>query len=247
MNARLARPLLIVVVLLGVTLAAGVGSGAIATPDTASVAPATVTAAAGVVRPALLGSAPMATPTPAPIPRMPAEPSPEPERADAPVVDATPELNPGPLPSFEGPIRLRIPALGIDTGIQWVGRDGEGRMATPSGYSEVGWYMEGTKPGMPGSAVIAGHLDSPNGPAVFYRLGELQPGDEIVVTTHGEVELRFVVERLERYPADAAPLERIFGPAAEARLNLITCDGAFDRGARMYLDRLVVFTKLARG
>jgi sortase A len=114
-------------------------------------------------------------------------------------------------------------------------------MGVPSNYIDVAWYELGTRPGMPGNAVIAGHLDSTTGPAVFYQLERLRPGDDIYVTTHSGEEIRFVVEGTEAYHVNDAPLERIFGPSQTPRLNLITCDGTFDWSRREYDQRLVVF------
>jgi sortase (surface protein transpeptidase) len=148
-------------------------------------------------------------------------------------------------PVGAAPIRLRIPALDIDSTVEWVGIDDEGRMDVPGNYDDVAWYEDGPRPGMPGNAVIAGHLDSTTGPAVFYRLDTLQPGDEVFVATHAGNELRFVVVGKEAFDANAAPLERIFGPGFAPHLNLITCEGAFSRSSGQYDQRLVVFTVLA--
>jgi hypothetical protein len=90
---------------------------------------------------------------------------------------------------------------------------------------------------------MAGHLDSKTGPAVFYRLEDLVPGDEIFTMTADGQELRFIVLSSETYDVADAPLERIFGDADRPHLNLITCDGAFDRSIRQYDKRLVVFTE----
>jgi LPXTG-site transpeptidase (sortase) family protein len=142
------------------------------------------------------------------------------------------------------PVGLRIPTLGIDTTVQWVGVDAEGRMGVPSNYTDVAWYERGPTPGTPGNAVIAGHLDSKTGPAVFYRLEDLKPGDEIFVTAANGQEYRFIVTASEVYVADDAPVDRIFGTAVTPHLNLITCDGAFDRAIRQYDKRLVVYSEL---
>lgn len=162
---------------------------------------------------------------------------------ERPVVLPTPRA----IDRTPAPIRLRVPKIGIDTTVQWVGEDAEGQMMVPSNYGDVAWYELGPPPGTPGNAVVAGHLDSTTGPAVFFRLRELQPGDEIFIGNEAGQELRFVVADSELYDADNAPLDRIFGPAIKPRLNLVTCDGAFDQSARQYDKRLVVFTELAEG
>jgi sortase (surface protein transpeptidase) len=169
--------------------------------------------------------------------------------ATAPPASPTPLSLPTPRPieQVAAPVRLRIPAIGVDASIEPVGNDAAGQMGVPSSYSNVAWYEPGVSPGTPGNAVIAGHLDSTTGPAVFYRLDTLQPGDEILVTTGDGRELRFAVTESATYPAAAAPLDDIFGDAITPRLNLITCEGVFDRASRQYDQRLVVYTRMVAG
>lgn len=163
----------------------------------------------------------------------------------------TTEPTPVPLATFaperqvEAPLRLEIPSIGIDTTIEWVGLDADGNMAVPSTYQTVGWYENGPRPGMRGKAVIAGHLDSKTGPAVFYRLDQLAVGDDIVVVTHAGEELHFAVDGVETFDAGSAPSYDIFGPATSAELNLVTCEGSFDQSAHAYNQRLVVYSTLA--
>lgn len=161
-----------------------------------------------------------------------------------PVETATPTLEPKPLPNHEAPLHLRIPSIGVDAVVQWVGLDDQGRMGVPTNYSDVAWYQPGAKPGNIGNAVIDGHLDSVHGPAVFYRLSDLQPGAEIFVVTSDGTELRFVVDEIATYMTDNVPLTRVFGPAVGSHLNLITCGGLFDWGTRSYDERLVVYATL---
>lgn len=166
-------------------------------------------------------------------------------------VTATPELQPAPtvtLPPFQPvplPVRLRIPALTLDAGIVRVGLDADGRMDAPPTYDEAAWYEIGPPPGQIGNAVIAGHLDSKTGPAIFYRLRELDAGDDIWIVLDDGSERRFIVAKTAVYPVDGAPLGQIFGPTAGRHLNLITCDGSFDRVSQQYNERLVIFAMMA--
>src|SRR5215207_5505719 len=90
------------------------------------------------------------------------------------------------------PARLIIPSLEINAPIEAVGQDEEMSMAAPSSVETVAWYNVGPQPGEPGNAVMAGHLDDMRGrPAVFWRLDELQPGDEIIVRFSNKEEFRF--------------------------------------------------------
>jgi LPXTG-site transpeptidase (sortase) family protein len=142
------------------------------------------------------------------------------------------------------PVRLRIPAIEVDTEVEAVGQTTSGAMDVPQNVDNVAWYELGALPGRAGNAVIAGHLDRVGGaPAVFWELDKLQLGDEILVedvtgTTH-----RYQVVNVESYPYDQAPIADIFGFTLESRLNLITCRGRWDRVQQTYANRLVVFAE----
>jgi sortase (surface protein transpeptidase) len=142
-------------------------------------------------------------------------------------------------------VTLVIPRLRITAAVEHVGLADDGSMEAPKRYDTVGWYRLGSRPGERGSAVLAGHLDSKTGPAVFWRLGELRPGDVVLVRSNDGVERRFTVEAQETFRFDAAPVERIFAAADRPRLNLVTCSGVFDRRSQNYDLRLVVFATLA--
>jgi len=161
-------------------------------------------------------------------------------------IEAPPEQMvelPGPE---EVPVRLRIPALGVNALVQHVGITESGAMATPKGFQDAGWYKYGVTPGGSGSAVIAGHVDNGLGLAgVFSRLHELREGDEIFVVRADGSDVRFLVSGKRSYPHDAAPTDIIFNPAGSPRLNLITCEGTWLSDTRTYDQRLVVFTTLA--
>ena len=145
------------------------------------------------------------------------------------------------------PLRLRIPALDIDAPVVAVGQTADGKMAAPTRIADVAWYNAGALPGEPGNAVMAGHLDDSRGrPAVFGRLADLAPGDSVFVDMADGITHHFAVIEVADYPADAAPLTRIFGLDFERDLNLITCDGAWNQDAQRYERRLVVYTRLVR-
>ncbi len=142
------------------------------------------------------------------------------------------------------PTDISIPKIDVHAKIVQVGTTSSGAMDTPERYADVGWWSLGAEPGETGRAVLAGHVDSPWGAAVFIRLDELEPGDEIIVGD-GLSELHYVVRGAAVYRADAAPVEDIFGPSTERELILITCGGWFDRSSASYLHRRVVFAVLA--
>ena len=201
---------------------------------------------------------PTATPSPSPRPTAtpepprPATPTPtataSPTRTPAPT--ATPPPTATPVPPVGLPVRLKIPAIEVDAEVEQVGLTPDEAMDVPRDPHHVAWYNLGPRPGEWGNAVIDGHVDYHGiGPVVFWRLHELQAGDEIIVVGGDGVERRFVVSLVEAYARDEMPLQRIFGPAPGAHLNLITCDqtSAFDRSKREYASDLVVYADAAPG
>jgi hypothetical protein len=160
----------------------------------------------------------------------------------APPPTATP---PAPVASVDGeaadPVRLYVEAIGVDAPIIPLGRDGSGALEVPDATDETGWWTGGPEPGEQGPAVVAGHVDSRRGPAVFYRLAELRPGDVIDVVRADGTQLRFTVQRTERHAKAAFPTDPVYAPTAGAELRLISCGGAFDRSSGHYLDNVIVF------
>lgn len=143
------------------------------------------------------------------------------------------------------PARLTIPAIGVDAAIESVGKKADGTMATPSSFTRVAWYELGSKPGEPGSAVIAGHVNNAlTTPGVFEHLDELHLGDVVVVTDANGKSLRFAVRDIEDYPSDSAPTNVIFSSTSPSQVVLITCIGDWDPKARSYDHRLVVYAGL---
>ncbi len=143
------------------------------------------------------------------------------------------------------PVRLLIPSLTIDAAVQQVGVAISGNLAVPNNYTDVAWYRGGPAPGQIGSAVMDGHTD--NGfalPGVFKYLGEIKKGDSIYVVAHDGSKIAFVVMDIQIYPYQSAPTNLIFKRNDRARLNLITCDGAWIAGQKTYNERLVVFAEL---
>jgi hypothetical protein len=145
------------------------------------------------------------------------------------------------------PVRLVIPAIGVATPLVSLGLEPDGAMQVPGDFGRAGWFAGGPAPGEVGPAVIAGHVDSRTGSAVFYRLRELRPGDPVLVERGDGVRLRFVVEGARSYPKAGFPTAAVFGPVSSAALRLITCAGDFDQARGSYRDNLVVFARLAAG
>jgi sortase (surface protein transpeptidase) len=143
-----------------------------------------------------------------------------------------------------GPSTLSIPRIGVTAPIVGVGRTANGAMQTPD-PGQVGWYRHGPKPGDPGPAVLVGHVDTRTRPDVFYRLGQLRPGDEILVGRPDGTTTRFLVGRLERHPKTELPTSRIWTKAKRPLLRLITCAGSFDHATGHYRDNLILYASPA--
>ncbi|MFI8576155.1 class F sortase [Rossellomorea aquimaris] len=142
------------------------------------------------------------------------------------------------------PTTIEIPAIDLSAPVEAVGLKENGEMAVTESFEKTGWYEGGYKPGEPGNAVIGGHVDSRNGPAIFYNLNKLTKGDEIIIESKEGEKRIFIVTDMKEYPWDDAPLQSIFGYSHASTLNLITCTGDFDRSSRNYSKRLVVYTEL---
>ncbi|MFI6904286.1 class F sortase [Nonomuraea sp. NPDC050394] len=141
------------------------------------------------------------------------------------------------------PVRLRVPAIGLKTKIIPLALDKKGRLTAPKRYDVAGWNQAGPEPGERGPAVIAGHVDSKTGPAVFYKVRGLDPGDKIYVDRADGSTKAFTVHRLARYPKTAVPGRTVYGQTGGAELRLITCGGVFDRKKGSYRDNIVVFAR----
>jgi hypothetical protein len=146
--------------------------------------------------------------------------------------------------STSPPVRLLIPVIGVDTALQSLRLLSDGSLQAPTAWQVAGWYSGGIRPGEPGPAVIAGHVDSLYGPAVFFRLRQLHHGDRIIIRRQDRHALVFLVDALNHFPKENFPTELVYGPTSLAELRLITCGGAFDPHTLGYLDNLVVSAHL---
>jgi hypothetical protein len=140
----------------------------------------------------------------------------------------------------DGPTSIAIPAIGVHAPIVAVGLQTNGAMQTPN-PGQVGWYRLGPRPGAPGPAVLIGHVDNHTGPDVFYRLRQLRPGDQILISQADGTTSRFLVGRLEQHPKTALPTSHIWTTAPGSWLRLITCGGPFSHATGHYRDNLIVY------
>jgi hypothetical protein len=145
------------------------------------------------------------------------------------------------------PVSVDIPAIGVNSRLLRLGVNSDGTIQVPSPYTrpgEAAWYKYSATPGQIGASVIEGHLDGYRGPAVFFRLGALRPGDTIYVTLADGVTAVFRVTGVRQYLKSSFPAKTIYGATGYAALHLITCGGAFDYATGHYLSSTVVFASL---
>jgi hypothetical protein len=145
------------------------------------------------------------------------------------------------------PVSLAIPAIGVDSTLLHLGLNADGTIQVPSvvtSASEAAWYKYSATPGQVGASVIEGHVDSSQGPAVFFRLGALSPGDNIDVRLADGVTAIFRVTGVREYSKSHFPAKAIYGATDYAALRLITCGGVFDYSSGHYLSSTVVFASL---
>ncbi|WP_347861101.1 class F sortase [Salimicrobium sp. PL1-032A] len=147
-------------------------------------------------------------------------------------------------PTPGSPEHIRIPSIGVDAPIIATGLDENNEMVVPDNGEEVAWFEPGREPGEEGNAVLAGHVDDYSGPAVFFDLEKLQPGDEITITDERDMAWTFIVDKVEAYPLGEAPIRDIFGPEQGRKMNLLTCTGLYDASAGTHEERLAVYTTM---
>lgn len=199
------------------------------------------------------------TPTPPPQPTVAqafpnaAAPAPAGAASAAPAVDGGKlrQLDLAPLLGPATPTRVRIPAIAVSAPLMSLALDSTGRLAAPPQQDRnlAGWYGDGASPGEIGTAVIAGHVDNNQGPAVFYNLGALKPGAEVDVDRSDGVTAVFTIDSVAAYPTRAFPNDKVYGDSTRAELRIITCGAGFDKRTHEYSGNVVAFAHLtaARG
>lgn len=161
------------------------------------------------------------------------QPTPVPVSASRPVGAMTPRAT-------THPVHITIAAIGVASTVGELRADRDGELVAPDDARMAGWLASGVLPGEVGPAVVGGHVDSRNGPGVFFGLHRVQPGDVVEIGRSDGATVRFAVTAVHQFPKERFPTEAVYGPTPEAELRLITCGGAFDRAARHYPDNVVV-------
>lgn len=146
------------------------------------------------------------------------------------------------------PATISIPAIDVRSDVIPIGKDADGALAVPQpgpDLNKVAWYDASPTPGQLGPSVLEGHIDSVDGPSIFFRLGALRPGDTIGITREDGSTAVFTVNAVRSYATHADfPRAEIFGADLDtSTIRLITC-GNFDAAIGHYLGNTVVFAHL---
>ncbi|MFC9131948.1 class F sortase [Streptomyces sp. NPDC057099] len=173
----------------------------------------------------------------------------EPARAPGTIDIGTVPLHTGPAeaaasgehPNAAPPIRIRIPAIGLDQPLTGLRVQQDGRLEVPRSPSQIGWWSDGPRPGDPGAAVVVGHVDSTTGPGAFHGLSTLRPGDKVTLARDDRSSITFTVQALRQYEKDTLPNSQVYATTGPPALHLITCSGTYDRARSEYRDNLVVY------
>ncbi|WP_432072607.1 class F sortase [Streptomyces wuyuanensis] len=144
------------------------------------------------------------------------------------------------------PTRITIPAISVNAPftVLTLNKTGQLNAPPPNDKNLVGWYGKGATPGEKGTSILAGHLDTMTGPAVFESLNALKPGNKIEVTRQDRKVATFKVDSVETFSKAAFPSARVYNDAPTAQLRLITCGGLYDKKTKDYKDNVVVFAHL---
>lgn len=168
-------------------------------------------------------------------------------RLSAPLVTGGP-VTPLPALAPADPVELRIESIGAVSSLIPLGLNPDQTITVPpvSQPMQASWYGFGPTPGAAGPAVILGHVNGNGKPGIFARLHEAKPGDLVKITRADGSTAIFTITRLEQLAKDSFPTEAIYGdlPGNVSELRLISCGGAFDRGARSYRDNIIAFATL---
>jgi sortase family protein len=169
--------------------------------------------------------------------------TPGPPQPPAWAATARPADHSGTVLGRSAPDQISIPSIGVHAPLISVYLEPDGSLPPPPADRPrfAAWYAQGPAPGERGPAVILGHVDTHNGPAVFYDLGRLRPGDAIEVSRRGGSVVVFTVESIEEVPKDRFPTRKVYDPLDYAGLRLITCGGRFDRAGKSYTHNIIAY------
>ncbi|MFI0815231.1 class F sortase [Streptomyces sp. NPDC021098] len=169
------------------------------------------------------------------------------EESDPQAPAAEPASRPGPALPPSTPNQLDIPSIGVSAPFTPLALNRQGTLVPPPDTNNnlVGWYKAGPSPGERGNAIVAGHVDTKTGPAVFSMLSTLKTGGKITVTRADGILATFVVDEVRTFKKKDFPDREVYGDTDDAQLRVITCGGAYDHTAKDYTANVVVFAHLS--
>lgn len=165
------------------------------------------------------------------------------ENVPAPSGNQSSSSNAKVLPKSE-PTQLKIDKIGMDRKLSSTAKNADGTIAVPKDPEVPGWYKLGPTPGELGPSVIVGHVDTYKGPAVFWRLRELVPGDTVEITRADNTTAKFKVDAVKQFSQSDFPTKEVYGNIDHAGIRLITCGGVYDRHSDRYSHNTVVYGSL---
>jgi hypothetical protein len=160
---------------------------------------------------------------------------------------AAPSTSPSPTrKSVAKPASVTIPAISAKSHLIRLGKNSDGTLQVPKSYHVAGWYTGSARPGQVGPSVIVGHVDSYKGPGIFFKLGDLRPGNTVKVARADGSTAVFTVQGVKQYPKKQFPTYAVYHNIDYPGLRLITCGGTFDHSTGHYLSNIIAFAKLSK-
>jgi LPXTG-site transpeptidase (sortase) family protein len=147
-------------------------------------------------------------------------------------------------PPQSPPTNVSIPSIGVTSALTSQGLNADGSVHVPDSYSVAGWFNGSVTPGQIGPTVIIGHVDSTAGPGVFFRLGDLRPGDQVTVDRLDGTAFTYKITGVRQYAKDHFPTLDVYGNTPVPTIRLITCGGTFDSATHHYLSNIVAYGQL---
>jgi len=146
------------------------------------------------------------------------------------------------------PVKIAIARIGVRSDVIPLGLNPDRTLQVPQpgpDYNKAAWYKYSPNPGQTGPAIIEGHVDSAaDGPSVFFRLGDLRPGDHVEVTRADHEVAVFQIDGVRKYPKDQFPTATVYANTTTPTLRLITCGGDFDRTTHHYTSNIIAYAHL---
>jgi LPXTG-site transpeptidase (sortase) family protein len=145
------------------------------------------------------------------------------------------------------PVRLRVPAIGVDTAVMSLGLAADGTVRVPpiAAHAPAGWYDGSPTPGQTGPSVILGHVTVGSyGDGVFLHLDRVRRGDRVTVSRADGTIATFAVDSVQTVPKSHFPSSAVYGNVDHPGLRLITCGGTRLTGGGGYPDNVIVYASL---